>query len=110
VRELAHEMGGSQVATVGAVELHPNLINVIAARAELTVDLRNTDEALLQQAELRLAAFIGHAGGRRRRAASNPVRARLARFEPVRFDAGVCPRRRSKPATAQRARPRQRRT
>jgi N-carbamoyl-L-amino-acid hydrolase len=51
-------MGGSQVATVGRDELHPNLINVIAARAELTVDLRNTDEALLQRAEQRLAGFI----------------------------------------------------
>jgi N-carbamoyl-L-amino-acid hydrolase len=58
VRRLADEMGGSQVATVGALTLHPNLINVIAARAELTVDLRNTDEALLQQAEARVAAFI----------------------------------------------------
>ena len=51
-------MGGSQVATVGKIDLHPNLINVIAARATLTVDLRNTDEALLQQAEARLAAFL----------------------------------------------------
>ncbi len=86
LRALAAEMGGSQVATVGAIDLHPNLINVIAARARLTVDLRNTDEALLCQAEQRLAA---HAAAL---AASEGVRItarRLARFEPVRFDAGI---------------------
>jgi N-carbamoyl-L-amino-acid hydrolase len=58
LRQLAGQMGGSQVATVGSVELHPNLINVIAARADLSVDLRNTDDALLQQAEQRLATFL----------------------------------------------------
>jgi N-carbamoyl-L-amino-acid hydrolase len=86
VRELADEMGGSQVATVGAVTLHPNLINVIAARAEITVDLRNTDEALLQQAEGRLARFLVAL------AAKEGLRIetrKLARFEPVRFDASV---------------------
>ena len=51
-------MGGAQVCTVGRIDLVPNLINVIAARATLTVDLRNTDEALLQEAEARLAAFL----------------------------------------------------
>ena len=86
VRRLAHEMGGSQVATVGALTLHPNLINVIAARAELTVDLRNTDEALLQQAEARLAGFITELAA----AEGVQISARpLARFAPVRFDAGV---------------------
>jgi N-carbamoyl-L-amino-acid hydrolase len=86
VRRLADEMGGSQVATVGALTLHPNLINVIAARAELTVDLRNTDETLLQQAELRLAAFIGElAAAEGVRIESRP----LARFAPVKFDTGV---------------------
>jgi len=89
VRRLADEMGGSQVATVGALTLHPNLINVIAARAELTVDLRNTDEALLRQAEQRVADFIAEL------AASEGVRIEsrpLARFAPVQFDAGVAER------------------
>jgi N-carbamoyl-L-amino-acid hydrolase len=52
----------------GALTLHPNLINVIAARAELTVDLRNTDEALLQQAEAAPGRLHRRAGRRRRRA------------------------------------------
>jgi beta-ureidopropionase / N-carbamoyl-L-amino-acid hydrolase len=82
-RQLAREMGGAQVATVGKIDLHPNLVNVIAARATLTVDLRNTDEGLLRVAEERLAAFL------RTLAADEGVtiEARpLARFEPVVFD------------------------
>ena len=83
VRQLAREMGGAQVATVGKIDLHPNLVNVIAARAAMTVDLRNTDEAMLQEAETRLAEFL------QRLAAEEGVRIEsqpLARFEPVVFD------------------------
>jgi N-carbamoyl-L-amino-acid hydrolase len=86
VRRLADEMGGSQVATVGALTLHPNLINVIAARATLTVDLRNTDDARLAEAERRLADFLVELA----RAEGVRIDAQpLARFAPVRFDADV---------------------
>lgn len=89
VRALTREMGGDQVGTVGKVDLTPNLINVIAARATLTVDLRNTDEALLQQAETRLAAFVDELAATEGVSISTQ---RLARFEPVRFDAGIAAR------------------
>ncbi|OEZ29971.1 allantoate amidohydrolase [Variovorax boronicumulans] len=83
VRELARRYGGSQVATVGAIDLHPNLINVIAARATLTVDLRNTDEATLKDAEGELADYL------RQLETTEGVTIEtrtLARFEPVQFD------------------------
>ena len=86
LRGLARDLGGNQVATMGALTLHPNLINVIAAHATLTVDLRNTDEALLQSAEQRLADFLLQL------ATDEGVTIhtrRLARIEPVVFDAGV---------------------
>jgi beta-ureidopropionase / N-carbamoyl-L-amino-acid hydrolase len=86
VRRLARDMGGAQVGTVGAIELHPNLINVIASRAKLTVDLRNTDETALQEAERRLAEFIAELA---RAESVEIVSRRLARFEPVIFDRGV---------------------
>jgi len=86
LRGLAREMGGAQVGTVGRIELVPNLINVIAARATLTADLRNTDEALLRQAEERLAAFLETLG----RDEGVTIRSRrLARFEPVAFNPAV---------------------
>lgn len=86
LRQIAREMGGNQVATMGKVDLHPNLINVIAARAKVTVDLRNTDEALLQQAEAKFAAFV------QQLAADEGVQIEtksLARFAPVVFDKGI---------------------
>ena len=86
LRRLALEMGGGQVCTVGSITLHPNLINVIAARAKLTADLRNTDEAALQAAERRLATFLEQLAADE--GVSIATR-RLARFEPVRFDEGV---------------------
>jgi beta-ureidopropionase / N-carbamoyl-L-amino-acid hydrolase len=89
LRDLAREFGGSQVCTMGRVELHPNLINVIAARAKVTVDMRNTDEATLQRAERRLASFLEKLA----RNEGVKIDARtLARFEPVTFDAGIVER------------------
>ena len=82
-RQIAREMGGNQVATVGAIGLSPNLVNVIAFKAVFTVDLRNTDEAALQHAENRLHAYAREvAAGEGVEIASR----RLARFEPVAFD------------------------
>ncbi|HZQ59131.1 MAG TPA: Zn-dependent hydrolase [Acidimicrobiales bacterium] len=82
VRELAHEIGGDQVATVGRVELHPNLVNVVAGRATMTIDLRNTDRTALAGAEARLSEFVA------RLAAEEGVSAQLAplaRYDPVAF-------------------------
>jgi len=83
VRALASELGTPQVATVGRVILHPNLVNVVAARATLTVDLRNTDDAVLTEAERRLFA---HCDELEQREGVTIERRLLARFEPVDFD------------------------
>lgn len=86
VRELALRLGGDQVGTVGAITLHPSLINVVPARAVLTVDLRNTDESMLCVAEDQLAVELA------RLAVDEGVAIEakwLARFEPVDFDPGV---------------------
>jgi N-carbamoyl-L-amino-acid hydrolase len=89
VRRLAREMGGHQVATVGSLSLRPNLINVVPNRAVFTVDLRNTDEARLEEAEARVAAHVAEVA----KAERVEVKARvLARFEPVIFDAGLVDR------------------
>ncbi|HEX6422486.1 MAG TPA: Zn-dependent hydrolase [Acidimicrobiales bacterium] len=83
VRRLAAELGGHQVGTVGRLDLHPDLVNVVAARATMTVDLRNTDDAVLAEAERRLRAHVAEVGGAEGIEASWR---RLARFEPVPFD------------------------
>ena len=89
VREITWRLGGQQVGTVGVIELEPGLINVIPAKATMTVDLRNTDNERLKQAEKLLAEFI------EKLAASEGVEiktARLARFDPVRFDDAIAER------------------
>jgi len=82
VRELARRLGDPQVGTVGRLDLHPDLVNVVAARAVLTVDLRNTDEAVLQEAEAGLAALLGEVAAEEGVTISTRP---LARFEPVAF-------------------------
>ena len=86
LRELAVELGGQQVCTVGKIDLHPNLINVVPARATLTLDVRNTDETLLRLAEKRIKDFLDEVG--RVEGVSITTR-QLARFEPVVFDERV---------------------
>ena len=85
-RSIASEIGGSQVATVGSLHLHPNLVNVVPASATMTVDLRNTDEASLQLAEEQLR--LGVAAIAEDEDVTVESRS-LARFEPVEFDGRV---------------------
>lgn len=85
-RDIATQFGSPQVATVGAINLQPNLVNVVARRAVITVDLRHVDDAILQQAEALMAQAVEEV------AASEGVKitARsLARFAPVAFDETV---------------------
>jgi N-carbamoyl-L-amino-acid hydrolase len=82
-RRLAAELGGAQVATVGRFEVRPDLVNVVPAGATLTVDLRNTDDAVLRRAEMALAAEVATVA----QAEGVTVETRsLARFAPVEFD------------------------
>ncbi len=82
VRDLAIELGGAQVGTVGALTLEPNLVNVVAARAVMTIDLRNTDESVLAEAEARLQDFVVEVAA----AEGVEIASRtLARFAPVEF-------------------------
>jgi N-carbamoyl-L-amino-acid hydrolase len=85
-RHLADRLGSDQVATVGVTELHPNLVSVIANHARITVDLRNTTEDRLQQAEASMTQYIT------KLAAIEGVEVAsrsLARFCPVEFSPDV---------------------
>ena len=86
VRNLAEQYGGNQVGTVGKIDLHPNLINVVPARAVMTVDIRNTDEQLLQKAEAEVAAFLLEIAEKEGVRITSRT---LARFAPVEFDADL---------------------
>ena len=83
VRKLAKKMGGNQIGTVGVTKLNPGLVNVIPKEALLTVDLRNTDEQKLKQAENKIKLIIEKTC--KDECVSFKSRT-LARFEPVTFD------------------------
>ena len=82
VRQIALETGGNQVGTVGKIDLHPNLVNVVASRAVMTVDLRNTDDEVLQHAESQLHEFCKALSEHENVEITSKI---LARFEPVTF-------------------------
>ncbi len=86
VRELAERFGGHQVCTVGKIDVHPNLTNVVPSRAVLTLDVRNTDEAVLRRAEAEIESFCVSLAEREKVTITRRV---LARFEPVVFDERV---------------------
>ena len=86
LRELADRYKGDQVCTVGKIDLFPNLINVIPAKAVLTLDVRNTDEETLSKAEREISDFILSLS----RSEGVEISTRsLARFEPVIFNPEV---------------------
>jgi N-carbamoyl-L-amino-acid hydrolase len=82
VRELTRERPGL-VGTVGRVTLRPDLVNVVAAEATITVDLRHVDDDVLVQAE---RAIAEHATELADAEGVSLRTRRLARFEPVAFD------------------------
>ncbi|WP_454813912.1 allantoate amidohydrolase [Labrys neptuniae] len=86
LREKAVATNTPSVATVGSLQFEPNAINVIPARAILTVDLRDPDETRLREAESDLASFLE---GLARSEGVTVCAERLARFEPVVFDNGL---------------------
>jgi N-carbamoyl-L-amino-acid hydrolase len=86
LRERARAGNGRSVATVGRLRLEPDAINVIPARAVLTVDLRDPDAGRLADFEADLAERLDALA--RGEDVTVTVR-RLARFEPVTFDAGI---------------------
>ncbi|MGA1030932.1 MAG: Zn-dependent hydrolase [Ilumatobacteraceae bacterium] len=83
LRDLATRLAGNQVCTVGKIDVHPNLTNVVPSKVVLTLDVRNTDESILQSAEADIARFCEELAVAER---VRIVRRPLARFEPVIFD------------------------
>ena len=86
VRDLTRHLGLDQVGTVGRIDVYPNLVNVVPARVVMTVDLRNTDDRILREAESRLATFLEELAESEGVTISTTS---LARFEPVEFDGGM---------------------
>jgi N-carbamoyl-L-amino-acid hydrolase len=86
VRRIVLEAGEPAVGTVGRLQLRPDLVNVVAASATLTIDLRHTDSATLAALEAEVSAAVAELAATE----GVTVDARsLARFEPVTFDDAI---------------------
>ncbi|KAK1184867.1 M20 family metallo-hydrolase [Streptomyces sp. NBS 14/10] len=78
---------GELRATVGHLVVHPDLTNIVPARAEMTVDLRNPDDAQMARAEEALAAFLRDLENSR--PGLSLTTRRMAKTAYVPFDHGV---------------------
>lgn len=86
LRDFVDQGNAPTVATVGTIRFEPNAINVIPDSAVLTVDLRDPDEGRLHDAEAALERFLADLA---RKEGVDIATERLARFEPVGFDATI---------------------
>jgi N-carbamoyl-L-amino-acid hydrolase len=86
IRLIAGSIGAPQVATVGRLEVTPNLVNVVPAKVVFTIDVRNTSETVLEEAER--AVFSACESFATDEGCEISMRT-LARFEPVEFDSDM---------------------
>jgi N-carbamoyl-L-amino-acid hydrolase len=61
VRRIAREMGGDLVTTVGNLVVAPNIVNAIAGRVTLSIDMRDPQDATLDRARAKLEAIVREA-------------------------------------------------
>ena len=67
---------------MGSVQLQPNLVNVIANQARMTVDLRNTDDQVLKRVERQTLEYAKSLADHEGLELETRI---LARFAPVAF-------------------------
>ena len=61
VRGIARELGGDLVTTVGNLVVHPNIVNAIPGRVELSIDMRDPRDATLDRARTQLDRAVREA-------------------------------------------------
>jgi len=54
VRGIAREIGGDLVTTVGNLTVHPNIVNAIPGRVQMSIDMRDPTDATLDRARTML--------------------------------------------------------
>jgi hydantoinase/carbamoylase family amidase len=78
LERLARTFGKGTVGTVGEIDLHPGLINAIAERTRLSIDIRGADRDSFEAAAAEIAAFAGRAAARRGMSAVHEIRQHVA--------------------------------
>ena len=86
LERLARAAGNNTVGTVGEIEVHPSLINVIPERIRFSLDIRGVDEESYGGVARDIAGFVQHAAEARGMTAEVHERQTLA---PTTLDAGI---------------------
>ncbi|WP_227539783.1 Zn-dependent hydrolase [Acinetobacter sp. MB5] len=88
-RSLVQSTGQGQLATVGQIQFTPNLVNVIPNKAVFTLDIRNTNAAILADVHQQIMTFAEQAA----QAEGVQISVRdLAKSDPVAFDTRIVQR------------------
>jgi N-carbamoyl-L-amino-acid hydrolase len=58
VRGIAREIGGDLVTTVGNLTVHPNIVNAIPGRVQMSIDMRDPKDATLDRARVMLDRVV----------------------------------------------------
>jgi N-carbamoyl-L-amino-acid hydrolase len=61
VRGIAREIGGDLVTTVGNLTVHPNIVNAIPGRVQMSIDMRDPKDATLDRARVMLDRAVREA-------------------------------------------------
>jgi hydantoinase/carbamoylase family amidase len=77
LERLARAAGKGTVGTVGEIEVHPSLINVIPERIRFSLDIRGTDEDAFQDVARKIAGFAQASAAARGMTAEYTVRQTL---------------------------------
>jgi N-carbamoyl-L-amino-acid hydrolase len=84
VERLAREVGGGMVGTVGALTVHPNMVNIVPGEVELLADFRGIHPAAIAETLARFEAGVAEVA--RDRDVTVDV-APIIREEPLHIDA-----------------------
>ena len=61
VRRIAQQIGGDLVTTVGQLTVHPNIVNAIPGRVQMSIDMRDPRDAALDRARALLDTAVREA-------------------------------------------------
>jgi hydantoinase/carbamoylase family amidase len=77
LERLARGAGYGTVGTIGEIEVHPSLINVIPERIRFSLDVRGTSEEAFRRVSSEIAAFAARSAAKRGMSAEHTVRQTL---------------------------------
>ena len=64
MRDIARQLGGDAVTTIGTLDVTPNIVNAIPGRVKISIDVRDPKTATLDRARAMVDAVVKPASGK----------------------------------------------